>query len=443
MRGTAGEYPLDTPTLVQLGEAMARHLLPQTGDVPRIVLGRDTRASGEWIEEALLQGIVGAGAVAITVGVVPTPGVAYLTRHYGATAGVVISASHNPYQDNGIKIFSPNGQKMGEEFELSLESDLINEEGSRVRAGSIGPSGRHEKLSPAPYQTWLSEQVAAGLRLDGVRMVIDCAHGSATDFAPPLFESLGATVDLLHNSPTGQNINLGCGAVHPESLQARVLETGADLGLAFDGDADRLVMVDEQGQLLDGDHLLYLLAKRMSSDGQLSNGQVVATVMSNFGLEVALRSLQLTLVRTPVGDKHVLDELLRCRGNLGGEQSGHIILPRISLAGDGMVTAVEVLRSLVASHTPLSDLTCGMVRLPQRLLNIPVVRKPPLDQLPELQEALANATALLGTEGRILVRYSGTEGIVRLMIEARGESLLDEAGEPVAEVLKQLLCRER
>lgn len=439
IRGTAGEYPLDPTTILKLGQSLARHLVPRKPGPLRVVVGRDTRASGEWIEEALVGGLIEAGADMKLLGVIPTPGVAYLLQAYEADAGIVISASHNPYQDNGIKVFAADGQKIPAQLEAAMEADLTRS--PELPQGSALPMrrGSGASVSSEPYLTWLREEVANGLRLDGWRVVLDCAHGAASAFAPKLFDSLGASVEAIHASPTGQNINLGCGAVHPESLRAKVLATGADIGLAFDGDADRLIAVDDRGEILDGDHLLYLLALHQVQTGQIESPIVVASVMSNFGLETALRSLQLTLVRTPVGDKPILEELLRRGGSLGGEQSGHLILPRISLAGDGMVTALEVLRAAVSAGQPLSRLAAGMVRFPQRLLNLRVSRKPPLETLPELQTALERAVALLGEKGRILVRYSGTEPIVRLMVEASEESLLQEVIDPVAKVLESLL----
>jgi phosphoglucosamine mutase len=367
--------------------------------------------------------------------------VAYLLQQYEADAGIVISASHNPYQDNGIKIFAPDGQKIPEQLEAAIEADLSQSQPLPSAIDQSTRPGGRERVSADPYLSWLEKRVADGLRLDGWRVVIDCANGAASYIAPTLFSSLGASVDVLHANPTGKNINLACGAVHPEALQARVLATNAHIGLAFDGDADRLIAVDERGEVLDGDHLLYLLASHQVQTGQVQAPIVVASVMSNFGLERALQSLQLTLVRTPVGDKPILDELLRRGGSLGGEQSGHLILPRISLAGDGMVTALEVLRAAVAAGQPLSVLAGGMVRFPQRLLNLRVKRKPPLETLPELQAALDSAVALLGERGRILVRYSGTEPIVRLMVEASEESLLEQVLNPVAGVLENLLSR--
>ena len=444
IRGIAGEFPLDQTTLVRLGQSLAHHLAPRShrnqGPL-RVVLGRDTRASGEWMEEAIVSGLVDAGADALTLGVIPTPGVAYLLQPYEADAGIVISASHNPYQDNGIKIFTPDGQKIPEQLEAAIEVDLSQSQSPPSVFDQPTRPGSHERVSSDPYLSWLEKRVADGLRLDGWRVVVDCANGAASYLAPRLFSSLGASVDVLHANPTGKNINLACGAVHPEALQARVLAINAHIGLAFDGDADRLIAVDERGEILDGDHLLYLLASHQVQTGQIQSPIVVASVMSNFGLERALQSLQLTLVRTPVGDKPILDELLRQGGSLGGEQSGHLILPRIGLAGDGMVTALEVLRATVTAGQPVSILAGGMVRFPQRLLNLRVKRKPPLETLPELQAALDNAVALLGERGRILVRYSGTEPIVRLMVEASEESLLEEVLNPVAGVLENLLSR--
>lgn len=439
IRGEAGIYPLDLPTIERIGYSLARHLNAQANRAAMIVIGRDTRESGIWIEQAISRGIAAGGAQSISAGVITTPGVAFLTRDLKADAGVVISASHNPFQDNGIKIFSPTGRKLSDQMEAAIEEDLNNEsfalpDSSTSREGTAVDASLAEK-----YLAYLRESVGAGLSLNHLTIAIDCANGAASHLAPRLFTSLGARVEVIHATPDGRNINLGCGSLHPESLQRAVTETGADLGIAFDGDADRLMLVDERGALLDGDHILFMLAEYLASRKSLTGNRVVATVMSNLGLELALAQRGIELARTSVGDKYVLDELLKGGGAIGGEQSGHIIFPEISLAGDGMITALEILRAAVETGRGVSQMAGGMTRLPQVILNVKVSRKPPLESIPEINEALSDQQGKLAGQGRILVRYSGTENIARIMIEGRDEAIIRQQAESLAQVLRLAL----
>ncbi len=434
IRGVAGEYPLDAPTLERIGFSLAQVLTSRTKRAPVIIIGRDTRESGGWIEEAIYRGVAAAGGETKSAGVITTPGVAYLTRVLQADAGIVISASHNPYQDNGIKVFAPSGQKLDDEAEQMIENDLHAPDASHLPAETLSHSEDHALQDQ--YLHFLRDEAVAGLRLDGLKVVLDCANGASSGLAPRLFSSLGAEVQTIHADPNGRNINLDCGSLHPERLQQLVVESGANLGLAFDGDADRLLMIDERGALVDGDQYLYVMAVYLHSRGKLAGNRVVATVMSNLGLEVGLAKHGIELVRTAVGDKNVLDELLRNGGSLGGEQSGHFIFPELSLAGDGMLSAIEILRVLRDSKRSLSELAGGFVRFPQVTINVRVARKPPLDSVPAVKRAMDEASAALGGRGRILVRYSGTENLIRVMVESEDEAATRAHAETIADAIR-------
>ncbi len=437
IRGLAGQFPLDEPTIEQLGYSLAGKLKAKLKRAPFILIGRDTRQSGQWIEAALTRGAFTAEAEVQSAGIITTPGVAYLTRALKADAGVVISASHNPYQDNGIKIFAPSGQKLDDKTEQAIEGDL------KADPASFPPMIRAQ-IEPEPtyaerYLDFLRNEIGAGLDLTGLEIVLDCANGAAYEIAPTLFASLGALTTAINIEPDGRNINQNCGSLYPERLQQVVLAAEADLGIAFDGDADRALFVDERGQLVDGDQVLFIMASYLAARGQLKGNRVVATVMSNLGLELALKEHGIELVRTKVGDKYVLEELLAGGGSLGGEQSGHIIFPEISLAGDGMITALEVLRAMTASGRSLSQLASGFTRYPQITLNVRVARKPPLESIPQIKEAMDTLAAELAGKGRLLVRYSGTEDLVRVMIEGQDETTILERAEALASVIREQL----
>ncbi|HEX8285411.1 MAG TPA: phosphoglucosamine mutase [Pyrinomonadaceae bacterium] len=454
MRGEAGRFPLDAATVRAAGRSLARHLAERLGRAPRVVTGRDTRESGAWIEKAFLEGAhAGGAAEAESAGVITTPGVAYLARTLPADAGVVISASHNPYHDNGIKIFAPTGRKLDDATERLIESDIYAEfeEGAaegRVEFDQSGAEGSRKAAEAAGacaaelralYLDYLSGEGAAGLSLEGLTVVADCANGAASELAPALFGRLGARVVSTFDAPDGRNINRDCGSLHTEHLRARVVEEGAHLGVAYDGDADRALFVDARGRLVDGDATLWVLAGRMQERGELAGNRVVATVMSNIGLEIALRSRGLELLRTDVGDKYVLEELLRTDSSLGGEQSGHIIFPRLSLAGDGMVTTVNLLRAVVESGRPLDELTEGFRRYPQVLLNVRVREKVPFEEVAEVAAAAGEVRESLGDAGRLLLRYSGTEPLARVMIEGRSQEEIDALAESLAGVIRRSL----
>jgi phosphoglucosamine mutase len=434
IRGEAGKFPLDAPTVSAIGFSLARHL----SKTPSIVIGRDTRESGDWLERALIAGATRAGGKCLSAGVITTPGVAFLTRKLDADAGVVISASHNPYQDNGIKIFSPSGQKMDDSVERVIEADIYAGVDHQFDVSEANaPAPEQEAKLQEEYLGFLSDEIGAGLELHGLKIVIDCANGASCALAPELFTRLGANVVAINANPDGRNINLNCGSLHIESLCERVVQENADLGVAFDGDADRSLFVDEEGDFVDGDATLWVLASYLQAHGRLHDDVVVATVMSNIGLEIALRAAGIKLVRTDVGDKYVLDELLRLNASLGGEQSGHIILPQLSLAGDGMITALSLLRALRDSGKSLGQMTAGFERYPQTLLNVRVREKRPFSDLPSVQSAVSEVEEQLANKGRLLLRYSGTEPLARVMIEGEHQHQIEAYAEKIATAIKR------
>jgi phosphoglucosamine mutase len=447
IRGEAGRFPLDAETMLVAGRSLARHLTERHGRAPRVVSGRDTRESGGWIERAFVAGVRDAGAVCDTAGVITTPGVAYLARALSADAGVVVSASHNPYHDNGIKIFATDGRKLDDATERLIEADLYAAaSGERGAAATAGEAARAEAdddeqpaLLRARYLDYLAAEIAGGLQLDGLKMVVDCANGASSELAPQLFRQLGADVVAINNRPDGRNINLDCGSLHIEGLQQRVVSEGAALGVAFDGDADRALFVDARGRLADGDATLWVMAERFMARGELEGNSVVATVMSNIGLEIALRSRGIKLLRTDVGDKYVLEELIRTGATVGGEQSGHIIFPRVSLAGDGMITTLYMLRALVESGRPLQELTECFVRYPQVLINVRVREKRPFQEVEEISSAARATEARLGERGRLLLRYSGTEALARVMIEGPQQEEVEQLAGALATVIREKL----
>jgi phosphoglucosamine mutase len=449
IRAKAGEFPLDAKTVRTIGASLGRHLAERTGSrQPLIVIGRDTRESGPAIESDLIAGATASGASVQSAGVITTPGVAFLVRSLPADAGVVISASHNPFADNGIKIFDPSGRKLNDVTEQQIEADIargesfanssskpseaVNEQPPVGRQPEAGGDVRLRNL----YINYLEHQIGSQLSLSEMTMVIDCANGAASEIAPQLFRDLGAKVIAINNEPDGRNINLNCGSLHIEGLQERVVREQADLGVAFDGDADRALFVDGEGRFVDGDATMWVLANYLQARGELGGNVVVATVMSNLGLEVALRDRQIKLVRTDVGDKYVLDELLRSKASLGGEQSGHIIFPKVSLAGDGMITALNVLRVMRDEGKSLADLTRGFVHYPQILVNVRVRNKIPFDDVPAIASRAREIEQELDDRGRLLLRYSGTEPLARVMIEGEGEKQVNELANALAEVIR-------
>ena len=444
IRGKAGEFPLDTGTVRVIGRSLAQHLAENTGKNPQIVIGRDTRESGSWIEQALIAGAHEAGAQVKSAGVITTPAVAFLARKLHA--GVVISASHNPYYDNGIKIFQPSGRKLDDAVERQIEADIAN---SNASLSSNGDSASQTMSSDEAaelqtrYVNYLAKEVARGLSLENLTIVTDCANGAAYQIAPAVFRRLGAHVVVINNQPDGHNINLNCGSLHIGSLQKRVVAERADLGVAFDGDADRALFVDSAGNFVDGDAALWILANDFRARRELAGDIVVATVMSNIGLELAFRDKAIGLTRTDVGDKYVLAEILRSGAALGGEQSGHIIFPKISLAGDGIVTTIMVLRAMQRRKQPLGELASGFQRYPQLLLNVRVREKRPFEELPSVQLAAHEVEESLNGRGRLLLRYSGTEPLARIMIEGEDDSQVRRNAEKIAAAIRQEIGAEQ
>jgi|ERR1051325_1008921 phosphoglucosamine mutase len=435
IRGEAGQFPLDPATVTAIGFSLASHLAA-SGAKPKIITGRDTRESGASIEQALIDGASRAGAECLSAGVITTPGVAFVTRKEQASAGVVISASHNPYHDNGIKIFAPSGRKMDDSVERQIEADIFNRiEVSAAR--STEQSHEAEGKLREEYLSFLSGEIGKGLDLKDLTIVVDCANGASSALAPTLFEQLGAKVIAINASPDGRNINRDCGSLHIDSLRAKVVAEQADLGVAFDGDADRSLFVDGDGNFVDGDATLWALANHLRAHRQLKGDVVVATVMSNIGLEIALRSAGIKLVRTDVGDKYVLEELLKLGASLGGEQSGHIILPDLSLAGDGMITTLCLLRALSESRQTLAEITAGFKRYPQILVNVRVREKVPFSDLASVQTEVREIEELLSQQGRLLLRYSGTEELARVMIEGENQEEINKWAGRIAQAIER------
>uniref|UniRef100_A0A8J4HAQ3 Phosphoglucosamine mutase n=1 Tax=Acidicaldus sp. TaxID=1872105 RepID=A0A8J4HAQ3_9PROT len=424
IRGTANAAPMTAEIALRLGQA-AGFLFTRGDHRHRVVIGKDTRLSGYMIEPALTAGFIGAGMDVVLVGPLPTPAIAMLARSLRADLGVMISASHNPYQDNGIKLFDPDGYKLSDTTELEIEALMARDLSTRLAAPEhLGRAARLED-APGRYIEAAKATFPRGRRLDGLKIVLDCAHGAAYRVAPTILWELGAQVVPLGVAPDGFNINQGCGSTDPALLCAHVLAEGADLGIALDGDADRLILVDERGQVIDGDQILALIARRWQEAGQLAGGGVVATVMSNLGLERFLAGQGLALYRTQVGDRYVA-ERMRANGlNVGGEQSGHIILSDFATTGDGLVAALQVLAVLVAAGRPASEVCGVFTPLPQKLENIRFLGSSPLNR-PRVAAAIAAAEARLAGTGRLLIRPSGTEPVIRVMAEAEDAALVAE-----------------
>ena len=437
VRGVANVTPISPEMVLALGRT-AVHVL--TSVVPGVkthfVVGRDTRLSSPMLEAALTAGLCSAGAHVLSVGVMPTAGVAYLTRALGAMAGVMISASHNPYMDNGIKFFSADGMKLDDSLEDAIEQHLYDAHTPRPTGAAIGTP----ILCEAPEQRYINFLKAtieppASLSL---RIGLDCANGAASVTAPILFRQLGAQVQVWHATPDGVNINRACGALHPEFLQHRVLEEGLDLGFAFDGDADRVIAVDHTGNILDGDYILAICARMLLDDRSTAGKVVVSTVMANLGLEQALQRMGITLYTTQVGDKYVMQAMRQYGAVLGGEQSGHIIFLRHHTTGDGLLTAIQLLKTILTQQTPLAALAQNMRKFPQVLVNVTLSRREDPLQFPQVQEAVQHAENVLGSHGRVLVRLSGTECIARVMVEGPEQALIT----PLAQQIARAVTRE-
>ncbi len=436
IRGTANASPMTVETALALGRAVATRF-NRAGHRAKILVGKDTRLSGYMFEAALLAGITSTGADVILLGPLPTPGIAFLTTSMRADAGIVLSASHNPFEDNGLKVFGHDGFKLPDEVEMDLERMMDSPAAMKVARGH--DLGRAKRVDDAMgrYVTHLKTMLRAEYDLSGLRIVVDCANGAAYRAAPTLLSELGATVFAIGVTPDGTNINDGCGSLHPEKAAAAVKSHGAHLGIALDGDADRLILIDERGDVVDGDAVMALAALDLKEHGLLRGDTVVATVMSNLGLEHALSRAGIRLERTAVGDRYVVQRMREGGFNFGGEQSGHLVFLDHATTGDGLVAALQVLNVMQGRQRPLSELAQVMQRLPQVLLNLKVPEKRPLSSLPLASAAMADVEAKLGKDGRILVRYSGTEAKIRVMIEGPDETMIGTfAQEVVAAISK-------
>jgi phosphoglucosamine mutase len=440
IRGVAGEPPLDAPTVYAIGLALA-HSLAANGTQPRVLLGQDTRESSDRIAAILTAGLEAGGSSVENAGVITTPGVAHLTHTHAFAAGVVISASHNPWQDNGIKLFGPDGFKLPDATELAIESEIfrqLNDLGAPGLASETWAATSAPPIHEADRAEYIRFLLASvpGLSLDNHHVIVDCANGAASAIAPQLFAALGGTVTFTHASPDGRNINAGCGALHPEVVAAEVVRHRAALGITFDGDADRALFADENGKVINGDAVLLLAARDLHSRQALAHATVVATTMSNMGLEAALARSGIKMLRAPVGDKYVLEQMLATGAVLGGEQSGHVIFRGRATTGDGLLTALVVLDILHRAGKSLAELTADLKNFPQVIVNVKVREKRPLDTIPAVVKAIANADAELAGSGRVVIRYSGTEALARVMIEAEDELRMRHHAEAIAQAIR-------
>jgi len=444
IRGEVGKFPLTIQAVYCIGRTAAIWLKQQYSgqDLPfKIVIGKDTRASGLDLEQTLIKGMNKEGVGAVQLGVCPTPSVAYLTKALGAHLGLAVSASHNPGSDNGIKFFDANGYKLFDSAERALEQiffaldsdqqpELVQEQGCQ---------------DPDTFQNFIplyvdfAKKSLNGFNLSGLKIVIDCAFGSFSTIAPRIFSELGAELLVMNNQPDGENINADCGTLHPEKLSQKVLESGSDIGIAFDGDGDRIIVIDEQGTIIDGDRMLEILALYLIGQKKLSKETVVATQMSNIGLELYFKNKGIRLLRTNVGDKYVLAEMFKSKANLGGEQSGHIIFLDRTTTGDGLIIALELLKVLLEKKVGLSQLCQDLERFPQTLLNIKVKEKRPFSEIPNLTETIERCNIELGETGRLLIRYSGTENLARVMVEGRGDDLINQIANTIATVIEDAI----
>jgi phosphoglucosamine mutase len=434
IRAVAGESPLDPTTIFATGLALA-HSLKKLAAEPRVILGRDTRESSPWIAATMAAGIEAAGGVVESAGVVPTPAVAFLARKYGFQAGVVISASHNPWQDNGIKLFGGDGFKLPDAVELAIEDEILHHAAKIATPDpALLPAVKDNPALLEDYIQFLIDAVP-GLSLAGLEIVADCANGAASAVAPELFKRLGG-VTLLNVSPDGRNINAGCGALHPENVAREVKSRGAALGVTFDGDADRCMLAGAGNNVINGDAILLVAARDLKERGLLTGNLVVATTMSNMGLEAALKRSGIRMFRAPVGDRYVLEEMLKQDSALGGEQSGHILLPHLATTGDGMLTALVVLDLIARTGKTIEELTADLKVFPQVIVNVKVREKRPMESIPTVMAAIKAAEAELQDSGRVVIRYSGTEALARVMIEAESETAMRHHAEAIAGALR-------
>ena len=439
IRGIANKEPITADIAMQVGQAVA-HLLKKKGHRPRIVIGKDTRLSGYMLENALVAGICSMGVDVILVGPMPTPGIAFLTSSLNADAGIVISASHNHFEDNGIKIFSKTGYKLSDEEENKIEELIFSGKLPSLLAASkdLGRAYREENAG-GRYIVFLKHCFPKNMDLEGLKIALDCANGATYKVAPMLLKEMRAEITSLNVSPNGENINLNCGALHPETLAKTVLETKSHLGLAFDGDGDRFIAVDELGNVLSGDTIIAICAHNMKKEGTLKNNIVVTTIMSNIGLSIAFKEMGIKHEKANVGDRYVLEEMLKKDAVIGGEDSGHIIFSEHHTTGDGIVSALQLLSIMRREKKPLSELAKIIKIFPQVLINIDVKKRVPLEDVPEIQSAIKDAEKKLGDNGRVLVRYSGTQLMCRVMVEGPTQDITDKLAKTIAAAVKATL----
>lgn len=441
VRGVANIEPMTAETALKLGRAVA-YVFKQQAHRHRIVIGKDTRLSGYMLENAMVAGICSMGVDVMLVGPLPTPGIAFITSSMRADAGVVISASHNPYQDNGIKFFSRDGLKLPDRVELEIEDFVFGDDtdpGHRPTASEVGKAYRIDDAA-GRYVVFAKNSFPRELTLDGIKVVVDCANGAAYKVAPEALYELGAEVTSIGVAPDGTNINKDCGALHPDLLAEKVKEVGADIGIAIDGDGDRCILVDERGVVVDGDHIMAIIASDMIKRGVLKDNTLVSTIMSNTGLDEAMGKMGGHLIRTQVGDRYVTEEMLSGGYNLGGEQSGHILLMEHTTTGDGLISALQILSVMVREKKPLSALSSIMTTYPQVLLNIRVKDKPPIDDIKAVADVLSSVRDRLKDNGRAFVRYSGTEPLARVTVEGKDELEITAMAELIAETIRRELC---
>jgi len=439
IRGEANRYPMTADIAFKVGQAVT-YLLRKENHRTRIIIGKDTRISGYMLESSLEAGITSMGGNPYLVGVLPTPGIAFIANSMRADAGIVISASHNPYEDNGIKIFGGNGFKLSDEQENTIEDLMLGGKLADYLPASkdMGQAFRMEDVN-GRYVVFLKNTFPRELSMDGMKMVLDTANGATYRVAPEAFTELGADVEVIHNKPNGLNINEKCGSQHTGDLKKKVLENGASIGLAFDGDGDRLIAVDEKGNEITGDQILLICSKILKEEGKLKNDLLVSTVMSNLGLRVACRKYGFKHHASKVGDRYVLEDMLSMGGVIGGEESGHMIFLNHHTTGDGILTAMQLVSAMVKTGKPLSELARLMDVFPQKLINVNVKSKPDIGTVPELKEAIAQVERELGEEGRVLIRYSGTQNMCRVMVEGPTDAVTEKYCTQLAELVKKTI----
>jgi phosphoglucosamine mutase len=440
IRGIANEYPMTTEVALNVGRAIA-YLSKRKGHSPKIIIGKDTRLSGDMFESAIISGICSMGVKAISVGVIPTPGIAFLTHNMRADAGIVISASHNPSQDNGIKIFSSDGFKLSDEKENQIEELVFANNMHKLHPvpKELGNASRLDDAA-GRYVDFLKSTFPQEINPEGMKVVLDCSNGGTYRVAPEVFAELGVEVTTLFDQPDGKNINLNCGSQHTEALAAEVLRQKADVGFAFDGDGDRVIAVDDKGNILTGDRMLAICSAILKKEGKLKNNLVVRTVMSNLGLSVAFQKLGIDSVFAQVGDRFVLEEMLGRGAVIGGEDSGHLIFLQYHTTGDGLITALQVLAAMKKENKLLSELARVMKVFPQMLINIDVKKKPEIETVPKIMAAIKKAEQALGDKGRVLVRYSGTQSMCRVMVEGPTKKETETHCRQIADVVRKMLA---